>query len=293
MKMPDEGNPVIDAGVFMGEDGAFAENYLEQMYGEDDPMRTNPTLQQTKGIRSMASQLVNAQKKIGQFTSGRDFAILPNETSDETEIAEYHQKIGVPKDVAGYGIAESIPEGMAKDEKFIEHMGNTLLNAGTPAPVAKKIMAGYLEYIQQTAKAALDQEALDNDAANKTVREKFGAAYDDTMLKVNNIVRMLGNKIDPAETEAFIKELPNDPYGAQMMAAVADLLNEKKVHIEPSPADGALTPSNAIAKANELMQDPYYTSIHPEGKTHNPAYHQQLVEKVKALFEMATNKGGA
>lgn len=287
------GNPVIDAGQFLGEDGAFSENWLEQAYGETDPMRSDPTLVNTKTVRSMASQLVNAQKQIGQFAGGREFAILPNEQSDEAEIKEYHKKTGVPDDVAGYLLNDiPVPEGQTKDEKFIEHMGQTMLGAGVPATMAAKMTKGYMDYFQSSLEAAATQDKIDMQVANKELRGMWGAAYDLNMRNAVAAVNAFGREIDAAESDAMIKELPYDSFAAQLLAKAGEVIAEKPLGDKPPDVTGDLTPATAMTEINKIMTDPYYVTDSPKDKPRNKAYHDELVEKAKQLFEIRANKGG-
>ncbi len=281
-------NPVIDAGEFLGEDGVFKENYLEQMYPEGDPMRTDPTLINTKGVRSMASQLVNSQKQIGLFSSGREFAILPNEQSDEAEINEYRTKTGVPATAADYKLNEmQLPEGLPRDDKLAEHMGNVLHKAGASGKIATAVHNGYAEYIKSTMEAVVTQEKLDDATANKVLRGKLGAAYDKTMRDIGTLVNLFGNEIDPVETANLLKELPNDSFAAQLLGKIAERFGEDVLKIPVDSTSGELTPDAAMAEANKIMTDPYYITDRPKDKPVNKAYHDELVLKVQNLIEIS------
>lgn len=285
-------NPVIDAGEFLGEDGALSDNWLEQAYKADDPMRTNQTLLNTKGVRSMAGQLVNAEKTIGQLSGGRDFAILPNEQSDEAEIKTYRTKTGVPDEVVGYGLKDmKLPEGTENDEKLSEHMGTILHKAGASSKQAAEIFNGYVDYIKDTMEAAATQDKLDDATANKENRAKLGAAYDKTLRDVTTLVNLFGNAINAEETAAMIKDLPYDSYALQLLGAIASKFDEKTLGIEPDPTSSELTPDTAMAKFNELTKDPYYLTDQPKDKPANKAYHDELIEKGKRLIEISVNQG--
>ena len=288
------GNPVIEAGQFLGEDGAFSENWLEQAYGEDDPLRADPTLKNTKGIRSMASQLVNAQKQIGQFSAGREFAILPNEQSTDEERNEYHTKIGRPPAASDYKLNDlALPEGLPKEDKLAEHMGNILHKAGASTAIAVAVHNGYTEYIKNALEAEKTQEKIDSQEANKKLRGKWGAAYDKNMAFAVSAANAFGGVIDAAETAELIKELPYDSFAAQMLAKAGEVIAEKGLTTPIIPAAGELTPADAISEANKIMTDPYYVTDTPKDKPRNKAYHDELVAKVAKLFEVSTNKGGA
>lgn len=292
--MSDEtGNPVIEAGQFLGTDGAFSDNWLEQAYPEGDPMRTDPTLLNTKGVRSMASQLVNSQKQIGQFSGGREFAILPNEQSDENEVNEFHNKLGRPATPADYKLSEmQLPEGVPKDDKLAEHMGNLLHKAGASSKLATAVHNGYAEYIKTTMEAAAVQEKLDDANANKDLRAILGAAYDKTLRDIGVMVNAFGNAIDATETAALLAELPNDSFAAQLLGKIAEKFTEGGLTEAAAAATGELTPTAAQEEINKLMADPYYVSATPKDKPRNQALHDQLVAKVQSLFEVKTNTAG-
>ncbi len=287
------GNPVIDAGQFLGEDGALSENWLEQAYGDADPMRSDPTLRNTKNIRSMASQLVNAQKQLGQLSGGREFAILPNDQSDDAERATFHTKCGRPETAAEYKLSERpLPEGLPKDEKLAEFMGNVLHKAGAPASLAGAVHDGYAQYIKESLESAATQDKLDDAAANKEIRAKFGAAYEEKMRDAVLAVSTFGAPINAAEADAMIKELPYDSFAAQLLASIGAIISEKGgLHGTPAPA-GTMTPVEAKSEIDKTMRDPYYTNVMPEGKPRNQAYHDQLVNKVAELTKLATAGGG-
>ena len=285
--MPDE-NPVIDAGQFLGEDGAFSENWLEQAYLEDDPMRKDPTLVNTKSVRSMASQLVNSQKQIGQLSGGRDFAILPNEQSDEAEIAAYHTKIGRPDAPEGYEFDKvQLAEGQQKDEKLIARMSKTLFDAGASKGVAAAALKGYVEHQTETLAAMATQDKLEAQEANKKIRATFGAAYDGKMAKAVAACRILGGAIDPEAAEEMVKELPYDEFAAQLFDRVADIIGEKGLKEVPGAPSGVMTPADARTAFNELTKDPYYMTASPKDKPKNQQYHDELIQKGVKLITLS------
>ncbi len=293
--MAETKNPVIDAGQFLGEDGALSENWLEQAYGENDPMRSDATLKNTKDVRSMAAQLVNSQKQIGQFSGGREFAILPNEQSTEDEISEYHKKTGRPDAPEGYKLSSApVPDGVPKtNEKFMTHMEQVLFKAGTSSTMASKIVQGFMEFNKTSFDERKTQEALDDATANKELRGKLGAAYDKTMRDITTLVSAIGNTIDPTATAELLKDLPNDSFAAQLLGKIAERFGEGGLGVPPTPGTGELTPDSAMAKFNELTKDPYYMTASPKDKPRNQAYHDELIQKGAALMTLATNKGGA
>ena len=290
----EDGNPV-EAGQFLGDDGSFQDGWQGVAFPDDtDPHKTDQTLANIPDFRSMAKMIVSSQKQIGQLTGGRDFAILPNEQSDEAEINAFHTKTGRPETAADYKLNEmTLPEGLPKDDKLAEHMADILHKAGASGKIATAVHNGYAEYIKKSLEAADTQDKLDNAAANTELRSKLGSTYDKTLQQIAAVVNAFGNNINPAETAALIKALPNDSFATQLLGKMAEkLAGEKGLTEIPGATDGQMTPGDARAKANEVMRDPYYLSIAPEGKPPNQQYHDELILKVKQLLEMEV-KGGA
>lgn len=287
-------NPV-EAGKFLGDDGAFQDDWQGLAFPEDtDPHKTDPTLANIKDFRSMAKMIVSSQKQIGQLSGGREFAILPNEQSDEAEIKAYRKKIGMPEAAVDYKLAEmKLPEGLPKEDKLAEHMGNVLHKAGASTAIATAVHNGYVEYIKNTMEAAATQDKIDAQEANKELRGKWGAAYDKYMAFAVSAANAFGGLIDAAETAELIKELPYDSFAAQMLARAGEVIAEKPLGEKPAETTGELTPGDAIAQANKIMTDPYYVTDSPKDKPRNKAYHDELVGKVAALFQASTNKGVA
>lgn len=287
-------NPVIDAGQFLGDDGTFSDNYLEQMYHEDDPMRTDQTLKNTKSVRSMASQLVNSEKRLGQLSGGREFAVLPNEQSTDEERNEYATKTGRPDAPEGYKLSElQLPDGVQKDDVFATHMGKVMFDAGVPHKMGIAVINGYLSHIKASMDAAATQDKIDDQTANKELRGLAGAAYDEMMKDAVAAIDAFGRPINATEADAMIKDLPYDVFATQLLAKAGAVIREHGgLHDAPGRTDGALTPADARAKADELRRDPYFITSRPEGKPANKTYHEELVQKVNTLTELATDKGG-
>ena len=285
--MPGENDNPVEAGQFLGNDGAFQENWRDVAFDEDDALRTNPTLVNIKDIRTLARQVVSGESTIGKLSGGREFAILPNEQSTDDERNEYYKKTGRPDAPEGYKLNDvPLPEGVPKDEKFAEHMSNVLHKAGASTAVAAAVTKGYAEYIKSSLEAAATQEKIDSQEANTGLRKLWGAAYEPKMANAIAAANAFGNKISVEETAGLIKDLPYDSFGAQLLDAVGEVIKEKPLDGTPAAPTGELTPADARSKINEIMTDPYYTTDTPKDKPKNTAYHEGLVQKVNSLFKI-------
>ena len=285
----------VTAEQVLGEDGAFQEGWQGLAFAEDDPLRTDPTVAATKDVRSMAKRIVDSQKQIGQLTGGRDFAILPKENADpaiyDAEVKAFNTKVGCPNEASGYKLGEmQLPEGLPKNEKLSEHMAGVLHKAGASSAIAAAVHNGYAEFIKTTMDEAANQEKIDDEQASVNLRKALGAAYDSKMASAISAVNAFGNKIDPAEAAAMIKELPSDLFGTQFLAAVGEAIAETPLGQKPADTTGVMTPAETMTEINKIMTDPYYLTATPKDKQRNQAYHDELVQKVNTLFQLRAGK---
>ncbi len=288
----------IEAAQILGEDGAFQDDWQGLAFPDDtDPLKTDPTLANIKDFRSLARQVVSGESQIGKLTSGRDFAIMPNENSDKesdeykAEVKAYRAKIGVPEESTGYKLNDiPLPDDIPKDEKLALHMEGVLHKAGASNAVAAAVHKGYVEYIKDTLGAAATQAKLDEQEANVSLRKVLGATYDAKIALAISAINAFGNVIDPKEAAEMIKELPYDVFGTQFLAAVGKVIAEKPPTIKGADPSGVLIPADARSEFNKLTSDPYYMTSSPPGKPVNVAYHDELLEKGTRLLEIVMAK---
>jgi len=286
----------VTAEQILGEDGALQDDWQALAFPDDtDPHKTDQTLANIKDIRSMARQVVSGESQIGKLTSGRDFAILPNENADKdsdeykTEVKAYRAKVGVPPESTGYKLNDiPLPEGIPKDEKLALHMEGVLHEAGASAAVAAAVHKGYVDYIKSALEAVATQEKIDDQEANTGLRKTLGATYESTMALATSAINAFGNKIDPEESAKMIKELPYDAFGTQFLAAIGAAIAETPLGQKPAEPTGAMTPADAKSEFNKLASDPYYITSSPPGKPKNIVYHDELIEKGTKLLEIVT-----
>lgn len=281
----------VTADQVLGEDGSLNDNWRDLVFEEDNPLRTDPTLANIKNIRGLAHQIVSGESTIGKMSGGREFVILPNENSDDAEKAEFRTKMNVPADVAGYGLGDmELPEGLPKNEKLNGVMGAIMHKAGASKETVLAIARGYADYIKESTDEAAQHEKLVDQENDVKLRKLLGGGYDRQMQLAANAANAFGSEIDADETAALIKDLPYMPFYAQLLAKAGAVIAEKKPGEEPIPA-GELTPADLQIEINKIMADPYYVTSRPKDKPFNQAYHEDLVEKVRKLFEAKNPTG--
>lgn len=280
--MADE-NPV-EAGQFLGADGAFQEGWQGLAFpGDDDEsLRTNPTLGNIKDIRTLARQVVSGESTIGKLSGGRAFAILPNEQSTPEEVSTFHTKLGRPPSAEEYELGKSSEQ---KDDKFVSKMSQALFGSGASKGVATAVEKAYLEYTTELAATLDTEEKLGNAEANRQLHTILGSGYDATMASANVAIEALARPIDNEFAETLKKEMPYDVHAAQFLAKIGAMISEDK-GLKQTPDQSGFTPADAMTKINEIMKDPYYVTDRPKDKPVNKEYHDELVEQVRRLFKI-------
>ncbi len=274
----------ITAEQVMGEDGALNDNWRDFAFEADDPLRTNEGLANIKNIRGMAHQIVSGESTIGKLSGGREFAILPNADSDEAEVNEYRTKRGVPGTADEYGLkALELPDGLPKNDVLADHMAGILHKAGATKSEAEAIFQGYAEFMKTATDDATAAMTLEDQESNTKLRKLWGAGYENKLALATNAANVFGFEISPEETAALIKELPNDPFSAQLLAKAGEVIAEKGLKQDTVVNEG-LTPAESNIAINKVMSDPYYITASPAGKPVNRALHDSLVEKVQKMF---------
>lgn len=280
----------LTADQILGEDGAFVDNWRDEAFPGDDnkEIRSNPTLANIKDVRSLARQVISGESQIGKLTSGRDFAILPNEHSTPEELNAFHTKMGRPKTAPEYEFSKA--EGA--DPKFATHMENALHAVGASKAVADAALKGYMAYSVEQAAAQETEDKIADAKADKELRTKLGSQYDATIAQGNLAINALAAPIDPAWAAQLAKEMPFDVNATQFFAKIGALIAEDKGLTQATGQTG-FTPSDARAKANQVMaENPYYISETPMGPDgtqlpRNKAKHDAAVQEVADLLKMA------
>lgn len=201
---------------------------------------------------------------------------------DDTEgWSKMETRLGVPAEVAGYKLPK--PEGV-NDElstRMAEWFAKEALTARIPARAAQVLWGAWTKSIAESA--AAETAALT--ASEKTLREDWGAGYDQRMAAVGTMLRGLtkavGSDANRWADEVFTPQvLAANPDLAKLLGALAVGLSEDVVgRIPPGGALGGVKSASELkALIEEGKADPAYLD------RNNPR-HKQVVERVRGQFE--------
>lgn len=197
-------------------------------------------------------------------------------------------KLGIPSEPTGYKYERpKLPDGVAWDENFEKTAVAAMHKAGyTPSQVqaAINLYAAQVggSHAQSAEAAAAAQQAVAAKTAEyqSTLKKEWGQAYEERVATAGRAVQHLGGQglVDvmnmPMADGTLLGDNPEvmrafSKIGAQLGEAV----------LKTGKAQGAMTPAEASAKANEIMNSKDFTS--PDEATR-----QKAIEEVNRLFAM-------
>lgn len=255
-------------------EGAFSEKWKDSLPEE---IRGEKMLDNLGDFHGLMKQFVHAQKQIG-----KDKVVLPDEKSTENDWNVFYEKIGRPKTVGDYKFAkdENLPEDSYDDNiitKFLEgahKVGITQKQIDYLSQFEAERIKGGLEALQE-------QQERDRNEAERAVKAKWGAAYDQMLHLANYIINE--NTEEGADRQALLERAGNDPVFADYMARLC-----KKYEAEDKAVMSQMktpTPADAISQAEQLRATPGYTS--GELYNSNPAKYNEITRKIQELYEIA------
>ena len=252
-------------------DGNLGDGWMEK-YGVAEDLRGDQTLQTTKHIGALASQLVNAQKMIGKNTTS-----IPNEDSPQTEWDAFHDNFR-PATAGDYTFDHA--EGIGEIDEALETQMKDFFHAeGLRKSTVDKLVAlddTRIMGMRQALADAQDKKLADAETALKT---QWGSAYDERLHLAN---RMVNDNTTDETKQQILDEMGNNPVIANFLADIASKFVEHKI-IDATITQN--TPIDALAKADELRNTPGYIS--GELANTSPSRYKQITLEISALMEEA------
>ena len=275
----------IESGQVLGDDGAFQEDWREHAFPGDEnkELRENPTLANTKDVRTMARRLVDGQSQIAKITGGRDYTILPNEHSTPEEIAEHHTKLGRPAEAKDYEYSK-IPDA---NPKFVEKMEAALHSSGVSKSASEAIAKAYGEFGAEHAQAQATEGKIADAKGDKEIRDRLGSTYDTEMANANLAITSLALPIDADYAKDLMEDVKYDSRAQQLLSKIGGMIAEDP-GLKSATGSTNFSPADAKAKAQEIMDtNPYWATDSPVGKPRSVDKHKSAIEEVRNLHEMA------
>ncbi len=266
---------VADAPVETGEAPSDAVVTWRDDLPED--IRGHQSLETFTDVGALAKSYVHAQSMIGA-----DKVPVPGKWADENDWNEVYDRLGRPKESAGYELDFSeVPEGTGVNDDFVAWFRDAAHGVGLNNNQAQQLSQAYVEF----AANMMDGSTVDVEGAKvQTVTElkkEFGNAYEERLGRGNNFLTEFGEDgltdlvleggIPLRDHPSFVKTLIN------AASWIHDNVSEDKVIGDRD--SNAMTPAEAQSEINELQRpdSPYWDRSHPQ--------HSDYVQKVQRLMQ--------
>lgn len=245
-----------------------------------DDLKNEPSLQVFADVGTLAKSYVHAQKAIGA-----DKIVKPSKHATPEEWKKVFKELGVPEE-KDYKLEFAEEEKSQVDEKFSDFFGKLAAQEQLFPDKAKKVLLESVKFIKQSEADRQTQLKADQQKALDGLKTEWGAAYDIKTKQAELAFSTFGKDIPDLKTFLESSGLGNNPSVIKMFAAAGETLKEGKIINKPAAGGtGALTPKEALQKANDILAStshPYWDAQHPN--------HKNAVDEVKGYFDMAYPK---
>jgi hypothetical protein len=264
---------VADAPAEAGEATSGEVSWRESL---PEDIRDHQSLQSFEDVGTLAKSFVHAQSMVGA-----DKMVIPGKWADETDWNGVYDKLGRPKDGAGYEFDTSgVSEGEAINEDFVGWFRNSAHKHGFNQKQAQGLMADYMEYAATEQSQGVADVETGRTQTMADLKKEFGRAYDDRVALGNQFIDRFA---EPELTHLVLQDgtpLRNNPAFIKTLintqSWVADNIGEDQM---VSAGDGsAFTPAEAQKEVDELMRpdSPYWDRRHSQ--------HEYTVKRVQELM---------
>lgn len=148
-----------------------------------------------------------AQKFIGQ--PAEKLIRLPDTPTDADGWSKVWQRLGAPKDAAGYNFEGiKFADGTDLDANFVSFVRNMATDLHLPADAGREVMTRVVKYMQDSETADTQIETAAKLAAQETLKTSWGANYEANKFVASQAAQALG--IDKATVDALEQNVSYD-----------------------------------------------------------------------------------
>lgn len=258
-----------------------------------DDLKDHASLKDVKDVGGLAKQFVDTLSAQGQMIrvpgpdAGDDAlkafhsklaekvpGLIPTPNpDDEEQMNALYKRLGRPDEPVGYEHPEGVdPTQYAEFAQLAHSLGLTKAQYN-------KMVAAVHEFgtKQQEAQA----EAFV--AAQRALKQEWGIVYEDNLQLVDAVMKGTGAPKHMLELAADGKL---DPEATKWLYNIAKQLGTEGINFQKDESTTRLAPAEALARANEIMNDtkgPYWDSAHPD--------HKRTIQQVVDLRRAAAAGG--
>lgn len=171
---------------------------------------------------------------------------IPGEDATDEQKAEFREKLGVPKDIAGYQIAapEGTPEELAPDGETVQSFLQAVHPEGATPGTVNAAVNWFYQYLADGAEAKENAEKKATDEGIAALKKEFGGdeAYKAETAGASRAARAFGGDdfVKFLETtEVGGVKLTNHPAFIKPFAVIGRRMSEDGIHVGLSEEDTA------------------------------------------------------
>jgi hypothetical protein len=234
-----------------------------------EELRNDPTIQNTKDVAGLASQLVNSQKMLGAAIR------IPGKDAGEDDWNTFYGKL---ESVPGIG---RVPSEPSQDPEGVSALFRKL---GTPEKAdgykftrpdqADTIMQGVYSETLEGARSMQEQRSQ----LAEDLKKEFGNGLEAALHDSSQVLSQLGDE----ELDQVLQQHGLDQHPAVLRFAgkMASFLREGGVELGDRPSNAGITPAEAKSQIAEIQNNPDHP-YHDRTK----AGHKEAVDRFLWLHE--------
>lgn len=176
---------------------------------------------QNKEVKDVAQEYLSLKEKIEKSIP------VITENSDEKEIKEFKEKLGIPDSADDYKLPDvELPEGMEKDEDFESRFKNEAIEANLTKAQFEKLFKFANEYMGSKYTETINERKKNHEDAEKTLKKDWGNSYGNNLKKAQNIIKKYA---DDEEIKEINKTgIGNNPVFIKLFHKIAQDVSEDK-----------------------------------------------------------------
>lgn len=243
-----------------------------------EDIRGEAMFQDIKDVGALARSYMHAQRLVG---ADKATVLALPKGDDPAAWGEVYAKLGRPESPDGYKL--TAPEGMQVDAGLQSGFTKTAHELGISAKQAEGLFAWWNGAMQGAAQQQSAATAQQLAAAEASLRQEWGAAFDQQMQAARDAVRHYGG--DDLVKELNITGNGNNPELVKLFAKLGGQLREDGVLTGRSgPGGEALTPDAARQQIDTKMKDKEFLAAYRD-KAH--AKHGEAMAEMTRLYQFA------
>lgn len=209
-------------------------------------------------VASILKSYVETKKMVGT-----NKVELPTDKTPEEEVAAFWEKLGWVKEADKFKISKS--ENSKIDDQFLKEFSEMAHKARVPLNTAQEMLKFLEKKVDETGaqESKAFAEKVNKDIA--ALKAEMGVAYDH---KVGLAKRLLNESLSDKEKEMFKDPaISSNPAVIKTLVRIAEKVYKEDVFsTNAGGSNGALTPSEANQRINEILADkkgPYWNRQDP------------------------------